>query len=121
LAIELAYGIEIGHKFMPSRKALDYFDLQVLLGSMDAHTIVSSKMLQQVNALVHQAVPGFTVLVFEGGIPERTPFSKKSGRTILLLKPSQNTGQRSSPRESPSPASHRDSGSDSCAGNAGSC
>ena len=52
------------------------------------HPIVSRELLEQVDSLMDQAVPGFTLLVFEGSISESAPFLKKGGRTIFLLKQS---------------------------------
>ena len=55
---------------MPSRKTADHLDLQILLRNSNANAILLGESLKQVNSLVDQAVPGFTLLVLEGSISE---------------------------------------------------
>jgi hypothetical protein len=67
-AINFADGIHISQEVTSSRKALQDFDLQVILRILDADAIVLRKALQQVDALMDQAIPVLAFLIFKGRV-----------------------------------------------------
>jgi hypothetical protein len=71
---------------MSSRKALDHFDLQVLLWGSNAHAILLGEPLEQVDSLVEQAIPRFSLFVRKGSISKSAPFLEEGCTAILFAK-----------------------------------
>src|ERR1700676_2492980 len=59
------------------------FNLHVVLRIVDADAIVLRKALQQVDALMHQAIPSLAFLVFERCITVSTPFREQCGARVF--------------------------------------
>src|ERR1700676_5148015 len=76
-AIEFPDRIHICQEVTPSWKPVQDLDLQVPLRVVNANAVVLRKSLQQMNPLMHQAVPRFTLFVFERGITVCAPFGKE--------------------------------------------
>ena len=83
VAINFADGIDIGQKVTSSRKAPQDFDLQIVLRIVDADAIVLRKALQQVDTLLHRAIPGLASLIFKRRITVSTPFREEYGTRVF--------------------------------------
>src|SRR5713101_716625 len=84
LAIDLPDGIKIGDEFASPRQCSKHFDLEILLRIANPYAIIPCKCFEQMDALVEEAVPGFSFAVFKRSIAMRIPFSEKHSSAILL-------------------------------------
>src|SRR6266852_1578715 len=72
--INFANRVEISDKLASSPKDSKYFDLEILPRVRDADPIVLDESLEQVDPLMHQTIPGFSLFVFESSVTIQAPF-----------------------------------------------
>ena len=76
-ASQLADRIHMCQGIGPAQKALQNCHLQVPLRVVNANMVVLRKSLQQTDTLIHEAIPGITLFVFEPKIAVSVPFGKE--------------------------------------------
>ena len=60
--------------------------MQVLLWGSNVHAILLGEPLEQVDSLVEQAIPGFSLFVLKGSISKSAPFLEQRCTAILFAK-----------------------------------
>src|SRR5580704_1150475 len=75
--VELAEGVDISDEFVVAWKGADHLHLQVLSWTANLDAIVLCETLEQMDALVNEAIPGFSFLVLEGSFAKGAPFLEK--------------------------------------------
>src|SRR6266851_1568472 len=72
--INFANRVEVSDKLAPFRKGSKYFDLEVFPRIRDADPIILDESLKQVDPLMHQTIPGFSLFIFESSVTIQAPF-----------------------------------------------
>src|SRR5207247_4200051 len=85
-AIQLPNGIDEGDELVLAGKRPYKLDLQVAAGLANAHAIVLTEAVEQLNALLEHAIPAIAMRVFQLLILIELPFLKQGSRRVLAQK-----------------------------------
>src|ERR1035437_4395132 len=83
--VQVANGIDVGHKVVAVCEWTNEFLLHVSFGLANADSVISGELLQQTDSLAKQALPVVSVRVLERNIAVRSPLLEQHGSGVLAL------------------------------------
>src|SRR5579863_2044992 len=85
LAIKLTNRINIGDELIASCEGSSDFELQVLLGATDNHPLLAHELLEQMNSLMQEPIPGLPLPVLKRSVAEGFPFFEQRFGAVPLF------------------------------------
>ena len=85
LSVQVANGIDIGHKLVTVGERTNDFLLHVSFGLANADSVISGKLLQQSDLLAKQAFPVISVGILERNFAVLSPLLKQHCSSVLAL------------------------------------
>src|ERR1039458_2301766 len=84
--VQVANGIDIGHKLVAVCERTNEFLLHVSFGLANADSVISGELLQQTDSLAKQPLPVVSVRVLERNIAVCSPLLEQHGSGVLAPK-----------------------------------